>query len=313
MIYQLVRPENFDEIVGNAATIGVLKGIFRQSSDKHPHTILLYGPSGCGKTTIARILAKQFGSNEQSIFELNAANTRGIDTIREITVNAHLLGMGSTTKTYILDESHQLTNAAQEALLKIIEDNPSHCYFILCTTEPQNLLKTIRNRCSEYEVNLLSSGEILELLINTVKKLNIVINHEILEGISYTAEGCPRTALVQLEQVIDIKDVDEALEFLVKGTEKDANVIDLCKLLLMAPEYREKKWKRIIEIYSLLEDDSEKIRRSILTFLFNKLKKIDNVKDAKDITKLLQIFSTSVFYGGKSQLGALVARACFEN
>jgi len=312
MLYQLVRPNNLDEMVGNVATVGALKGIFRQSSDRHPHTILLHGPSGCGKTTIARILAKKFGSNEHSIFEMNAANTRGIDTIREISVNAHLLGMGSSIKTYILDESHQLTSAAQEALLKIIEDNPVHCYFILCTTEPQNLIKTIRNRCSEYEVNLLSANEILEVLSRAVKKLDTKVHHDILEAISYTAEGCSRTALVQLEQVFDIKNVDEALEFLVKGTERDANVIDLLKLLIMAPEIRLKKWKRIIQIYSLLDDDAEKIRRSILTFLFNKLKKIENVEDAKDITHLLQIFSQSVFYGGKPALGALVAKACFE-
>ena len=312
MLYQLVRPNNFDEIVGNTPTIGALKGIFRQSADRHSHCILLHGPSGCGKTTIARILAEKFGSSEHSILEMNAANTRGIDTIREVQGNAHLLGMGSTTKTYIFDESHQLTHAAQEALLKIIEDNPSHCYFILCTTEPQNLIKTVRNRCSEYEVNILSSDEILELLKKAIEKLDIKINHDILEAISYTCEGCPRTALVQLEQVIDIKDVDKALELLVKGTEKDKNVVDLMKLLITAPEVRLKKWKRIIQVYSLLDDNPEKVRRAVLTFLFNKLKKTDDIEIAKDITHLLKIFSQSVFYGGKSQLGSLVAQACFE-
>ena len=313
MLYQLVRPTKLEEIVGNSATIGALKGLIRQSSDKRSHAILFYGPSGCGKTTIARILAKEFGSNEQGIIELNAANTRGIDTIREVAVNAHLLGLGSSTKTYIFDEAHQITSIAQEALLKIIEDNPPHCYFIFCTTEPQKIIKTVRNRCSEYEVDQLDSDRIQKLLQKVIKRLDITVDSQIVEGISYTCKGCPRTALVQLEQVVDIKDVDKALELLVKGTERDANVIDLCKLLLMAPEMRRKKWKQIITTFDVINEDSEKVRRSILTFLFNKLKKYDDVEDAKDITHLLTIFSQSVYYGGKSQLGSLIARACFEN
>jgi len=312
MLYQIVRPKKLDDVIGNSATVGALRRLVKQTPDKHSHTIMLRGPSGCGKTTLARILATSFGSGEQGTIELNAANTRGIETIRDIATNSYLPSLGSSAKTYILDESHQLTKAAQEALLKIIEDNPPHCYFILCTTEPENIIKTVRNRCSEYEVGLLTSKEILVLLNGVLKKLEISSKGEILEGISYTCGGCPRTALVQLEQVIDIKDVNEALGILVKGTERDANVIDLCKLLMMAPEIRRKRWQQIIEKFSLLDEEPEKIRRAVLTFLFNRLRKIELIEDAEDITHLLTIFSQNVYYGGKSQLGALIARACFE-
>jgi len=312
-LYQEVRPKTLDEIVGNQVTVGALKKMIRQRPEKRPHAILLKGPSGCGKTTIARILAKEFGSNDLSIIEINAANTRGIETTREIAEQAHLVPMGGKAKTYIFDESHQLTQQAQENLNKIIEDNPSHCYFIFCTTEPQNLIKTIRNRCAEYEVSLLGSRRILELLEKTVEKLSLDINHQILEGISCTCEGSPRAALVALEKVVDEDDVDRALELLVTGTEKDSDVIALGKLLLTSSELRQKNWKKIITTYaSIREDDSEKIRRALLTFLFNKLKKTTEVEVAKDIARLLNIFSFSTYYGGKNQLGALVARACFE-
>jgi len=312
MLYQLIRPKSLEEVVGNLTTIKALEELIKRPSEQRSHAILFHGPSGCGKTTLARILAKEFGSHDSGVIELNAANTRGIDTIREVASDVHLRGLGSSVKTHIFDEAHQITPSAQEALLKVIEDGPAHCYFILSTTEPEKIIKTVRNRCSEYEVGILSSEKILELLSKATEKLDIDVKNEVLEAISYTCEGCPRTALVQLEQVIGIEDVNEALELLVRGSERDANIIDLCKMLLMTSELREKKWKKIITMVSLLNDDTEKIRKSILTFLFNSLKKVNDVEDAKDITHLLKIFSQSTYYGGKGQLGALVAQACFE-
>lgn len=312
-LYQKVRPTELDQIIGNESTIGALRKLIRRPADSRPHTILLKGPRGCGKTTLARILAKEFGSIGQGVIELNAANTRGIETIRERVSNCiDLTCIDSPVKTYIFDESHQFTVAAQEALLKDIEDNPPHCYFIFCTTEPQNLIDTIRSRCTPYEVSPLDRGKISKILEDTVKKLSLKVDDRILEAISHTCEGFPRTALVQLEQIQDIEDEDQALDLLVRGTEKDSNIIDLCKLLMLSPKKREEKWKRIIEVYDSIEETNvEMLRRSILTFLFNKLKKTDDIEIAKDLSHLLTIFSYSVYYGGKSQLGALIARACF--
>lgn len=311
-LYQEIRPKKFEDIVGNSITIGALRGMLRKPADSQSHAILLKGPSGCGKTTLARILASEFGSNEDSIFELNAANTNGIDTVREIARNSHLIGLGGNAKTYIFDESHELTGKAQEALLKTIEDNPSHCYFIFCTTNPESIIKTIRNRCTEYEVGFLRQNEIMEVLKQACGKKNLDVSSDIIEAISLICDGSPRAALVSLEQVEGVENIDEALELLVSGTERDASVLYLLKLLVMGPEVRRRKWKQIITTFDAIDEDSERIRRSILTFLYNKLKKYDDVKDALDITHLLKIFSFSTFYGKKSQLGSLVARACFE-
>jgi len=311
-LYQEVRPDNFNDVVGNSTTIGALRSMLRKPSESRSHAILLKGPSGCGKTTIARILAKEFGSNKDSMFELNAANTNGIDTVREIAKNSHLMGLGSNAKTYIFDESHELTGKAQEALLKTIEDNPPHCYFIFCTTNPENIIKTIRNRCTEYEVELIRPKEVIEVLKSACEKKSLNVSSDVLEAISLTCDGSPRAALVSLEQVAEIKETVEALELLVSGTERDATVLDLLKLLVMAPDVRRKKWKQIIMTFDAITEDSEKVRRSILTFLYNKLKKYDEVQDAMDIAHLLKIFSINTYYGGKSLLGALVARACFE-
>jgi len=311
-LYQEIRPTDLDDIVGNSAVVGALRGMLRKSSDSRPHTILLKGPSGCGKTTIARILAAEFGSTLNTIIEYNAANTRGIETIRELDSNIHLCGLGGKVKTYIIDECAQLTGAAQEAFLKTLEDSPVHCYFILCTTNPERVIKTVRNRCTEYAVNLLQDAELFQVLKKTCEKKDLEVSQDIIDAIVYTCDGSPRAALVALEQVVGIESVDEALELLVSGTERDASVLDLLLLLVMAPAVRRKKWKKIIMTFDAIQEDSERIRRAIMTFLYNKLKKQNDVQDALDIAHLLKIFSENTFYGGKGQMGALIARACFE-
>ena len=352
MLYQEIRPENFDDIVGNSSTIGALRTMVRKPPKSRSHCYLLKGPYGCGKTTIARILAVEFGSDESSTIKISANNTNGIETVREISSNAHLMGLGGKAKTYIIDESHELTPRAQEGFLDIIEDNPPHCYFIFCTTNPAAISGGIRSRCTDYEVTLLRKEEIKEVLKraiekykpklearwveldtrlevraragveDTIKEGMAAIRHtldglenispDILEAIPLICDGSARAALVSLEQVIGIESLDKALEVLVSGTERDATVLELLKLMIMAPNQRRKKWKQIIMTFDAISADSEVTRKSILTFLYNRLKKYDKLEEALDITHLLKIFSVSTYYGKKSQLGALIARACFE-
>jgi DNA polymerase III gamma/tau subunit len=310
-LYQEVRPNSLDSIVGNGSTVGGLRSLISKTPENRNHSIIFKGPTGCGKTTLARFLAGAFGATDISTFEYNTANTRGIDTIREISNNVELTSLDGSPKVYIFDEAHRLTSEAQDALLKLMEDGGVKCYFILCTTSPESLTKTLRNRCQEYEVNLLSEAEIKTLLTKVCGIKELLVNNDLIEAIAYTCGGSPRAALVSLEQVVGME-FDEALELLVKGTDKDAGVIDLCKLLVMYPEKRRERWKDVIQTYNKITEDSELIRRSIMTFIFNRLKVCDSMSDAEDMTRVLSIFSTSTFYGGKPMLGTLVARACFE-
>ena len=308
-LYQKVRPETLSEVVGNPATVQAMEKML--ASKEKPHAIMLSGASGCGKTTCARILAKAFGASEHSLVELNAANTRGIDNIREITVNAQKSTIDGASKVYIFDESHQLTASAQECLLKILEDHPRDVYFIFCTTEPKNIIPTIRNRCTKFEMCTLSEPKIRTLLDNVVKKAGLTVQPEILDAVAVTSEGSPRAAIVALESVMDLENLDDAINLLLKGTESDVEIIDLCKLMYASPAVRKQKWQLIFEKFDALQGEPENIRRAILGYLYKKLVTADNFEEAQDLAMLIQIFSVSVYYGNKATLAAMICKAIF--
>jgi len=308
-LYQEVRPRDFSEIIGNAAVVKSMEKMMGVA--ERPHAILITGPSGCGKTTLGRIFARKVGSSESSTIELNAANTRGIDTVREVNESARLSSIDGAAKTYIIDESHELTNAAQEAFLKILEDHPPDCYFIFCTTAPEKIIATIQNRCAKFNVCRLSEGEILQLLNRTCTQKSFKTSSEIQQAIACLCEGSPRAALVALEAVQGIDDFEEALQLIVKGTEKDVNIFELCQILYAAPQVRRQKWQLALKICNLLEGDLEQIRRAIMSYLFKRLLSCQKEEDAVDIVKVMSIFSYSLYYGNKAHLGLMIARACF--
>lgn len=309
-LYREARPDSLSEIIGNESIIKALEKLI--SNKKKPQAILIHGPSGCGKTTIGRIIAKAVGAIEDSIFELNAANTRGVDDIREIARSASLSTLGGKAKAYIVDESHQLTAAAQECFLKLLEDPPKNCYFIFCTTEPQNLIATIRNRCTDYEVRKLTQKEIITVCEKACEKAKLEVPNEIIQVVAATNDGSARAALVALEKVKDIKDLDIAIQLLLKGTENDARIKDLCNMINCDPSVRKQKWSTIINTFDMLDDPPEMIRKSMLTYLYSMLVTCSDDKEAVDLAHLISIFSHSVFYGGKSQLGALIVEAIWK-
>ena len=193
------RPVNLSEIVGNKAIKDSLESIFARKSD-FPHAYLFHGPTGTGKTTMARIIAGLLKCDESALQEYNVANLRGIDTVRTINENCRYMPMTGETRVYILDEIHRQTKDAKEGLLKLLEDPPSHVYFILCTTNPEELPDTLRGRCHTYQLKPLKSTEMMELLKSVLKKEKVEDYPEtILREIIHLSEGLPRNALVMLD------------------------------------------------------------------------------------------------------------------
>jgi DNA polymerase-3 subunit gamma/tau len=168
-LYRKYRPQTFDEVVGQEAVVRTLTNALTQGKVRQAY--LFAGPRGTGKTSLARILAKAVNcehgptatpdntchacvtitnGSSLDVIEMDAASQRGIDDIREIRDRVVLQPVEGRSKVYILDEAHQLTDAAWNALLKLIEEPPPHLLFVFCTTELQKVLPTVRSRCQTF-------------------------------------------------------------------------------------------------------------------------------------------------------------------
>ncbi len=288
------RPGTLDEVYGNRSIKISLESIFAREKDR-PHAYLFHGPSGTGKTTFGRIIASLLKCSSDDLIEYNTANMRGIDTVREIDNNCKYAPMTGKVKVYILDEIHKTTGEFQNALLKLLEDPPSHVYFILCTTDPDKLLKTIHTRCTSYQTKLLLLNEMENLLKDILISEGIEdFPKNVLNEIIRVSEGCARQALVILDQVIDISDETTALESVIAFTGEATAIIDICRLLVTNKDSG--KWATIRTMLKIVEAEPEAVRRSILGYLTSVL--LNNDKNDR-IAEILGCFTDSWYNSGK--------------
>lgn len=294
------RPSSLENFLGNEGIRDSLKSVLSRKQDI-PHTFLFSGPSGCGKTTLARIAANMVGCHETSIIEYNSSNTRGIDTIRQISENAQMSALIGKNKAYILDEAHKLTNDAMNALLKILEDTPKHVFFFICTTDPNKLIKAIITRCMGFEVKSLPCPVLTKLIKETVKSEGIDdFPDSVVNAIVKVADGCPRQALILLDSVIDIVDEDAALKAVAESNLTETETMELCRLLLAD---RKNKWEDCRIILKGLPDDAEKIRYAVLGYMASVM--IGDRTDGNTLKKASEVidcFTESYIHVGKAGL-----------
>jgi len=281
------RPTSLDELLGNEHIKESLKNIL-ESEDK-PRTYLLHGPSGTGKTSLSRIIAKELGCNMEMDFqELNIAEARGIDSARAIMEDMKYFPRGGSIKVYVLDEVQSSIAGFQEALLKPLEDTPSHVVFILATTDPQKLKATIRNRCSQFELMPLPTVLIRKLLNNVLEKEGVeTFPKEAINIISELSNGCPRDALQLLNQVIDIPTDEDVIAFLKEKRASEEATESLAKLLLQKAD-----WKEVSKaLKAMKEQDSEKTRNGIMAYCSKVLLDSGN----KRVGMIMDIFSVPMY------------------
>lgn len=290
-LYLKYRPPNLAEIRGNSEVIDILEEML---SDKKtcPHAFLLHGPRGIGKTTIGRIIGNRLKCKGQDFREVDSADFRGIDTIREIRKQSQFAPLEGDCRVWLIDECHKLTNDAQNALLKILEDTPPHVYFVLCTTEPVKLIPTIRDRCSQFQLKPINERQMFGLLRSVVKAEQETMPKVVYEQIIQDGLGLPRNALQILDQVLRVMP-EKRLETARRSAEEQSKSIELCRALISGDS-----WKRVSNILEgLKEQDPEGIRRHVLGYAQAVLLKSDNIRAGLILEEFVDNFWNSGFSG----------------
>jgi len=292
-LYNKYRPRTLDEMIGNAEAVETVRGLL--ASGDIPHAWLFHGPTGCGKTTLGRIVAKELRCHGSDYREIDSAQFRGIDSVREIRKIAQYKAMEGSNRVFLLDEVHMLgvggasdKNAAQNALLKALEDPPPHVYYILCTTNPNNLLSTIRGRCVQIEVKPLRDRELFKLLRQVAQAEGERITKELAEQIAMDSLGHPRNALQILEMALAVPE-EKRLEIAKQSAERQSEVIELCRELM-----RGNSWREVARILrGLKNEDPEAIRRQVLGYCQAVLLNKSNHRAASVMEEFIEPFYNS--------------------
>jgi DNA polymerase III gamma/tau subunit len=204
------RPRTFDDVVGHTLVLASLKKAIAQGS----RAFLFTGPAGVGKTTLARIIA-----GDSEIIDVDGATATGVDKMRAVAESAQHRSLLSSHKTVIVDECHALSKQTWQSLLKILEEPPEHLTWVLCTTELNKVPQTIRTRCVEYELHLLSANELRTVVRHVMRENELTMPDDVFELIIEQAQGSARRALTLLEKVQDCDTVDDAARLISRDVQ----------------------------------------------------------------------------------------------
>jgi DNA polymerase-3 subunit gamma/tau len=252
-LYRKYRPQDFDEVVGQEPVVRTLKNAI--SAGQLRQAYLFAGPRGTGKTSLARILAKGLNcehgptpnpdkvcsacvsianGSSLDVIEMDAASQRGIDDIREIRERVVLQPAEGRYKVYILDEAHQLTDAAWNALLKLIEEPPPHLVFVFCTTDLAKVLPTVRSRCQTFVFQRPRLAELVKLLRRVADGEGIDAPDQALSLVARGARGSFRDAVSTLDQLSAATQGEVTVQAVLQllGAVEEEALFRLCDLVV---------------------------------------------------------------------------------
>jgi len=287
VLYRKYRPQNFSDIIGQEHVIQTLTNEI--SSGMISHAYLFSGPKGSGKTTIARLLAKAVNCETKSSFEpcnkcpscleiikgnsidlieIDAASHRGIDDIRELREGIRFAPVKSKYKVFIIDECHQLSKDAANALLKTLEEPPPHAIFILATTEAHKMIPTIISRCQRFDFRRIQISEIIRKLEFISQKEKIKFEKPALSLIALNSRGSFRDAESLMDEcmsfsgdtaVIKTEDVKELL-----------GIVEIAQIAKFVDFIAEKNAKEAILLLNTMIDkgaDLQEVAKTLIYYL----------------------------------------------
>ncbi len=254
-LYRKYRPQGFDEVVGQEAVVRTLQNAIEH--DQVRQAYLFAGPRGTGKTSMARILAKALncagtlgptptpdktchvcvaiaGGTSLDVVEMDAASQRGIDDIREIRERVVLQPVEGRYKVYILDEAHQLTDAAWNALLKLIEEPPPHLLFVFCTTDLGKVIPTVRSRCQTFVFQRPRLSELVTLLRRVADGEEFQAPDSALSLIARSSRGSFRDAVSTFDQLAAATNgaIDAQAVLQLVGAVEEESLLRLCDMIV---------------------------------------------------------------------------------
>lgn len=300
MFYLKYRPQTVEELDNVSVRQQLIKIL---KANPIPHAFLFAGPKGTGKTSTARILAKSLNGSDNAdaiakgtspdVIEIDAASHRKIDDIRDLISELKFSPLVSAYKIYIIDEVHMLTKEAFNALLKSLEEPPASTIFILATTEPDALPKTISSRCMHVAFSQAEKSDIMSMLKRIAKGEDLALDTKVMEYIADHADGSFRDAakILDLATIQHVKTVEELKELLGRTWEA-GDVLQLVETGTTKDvlEWVEKNAKAGSNFRLLIEDLLLKLHSQILKK--NKIEVQDSAEytfTVKEIARLITL------------------------
>ena len=264
VLYRKYRPQDFDEVIGQEHIVKTLQNSL--SSGSISHAYLFCGPRGSGKTTIARIFAKELGCDGMDLVEIDAASHTGVEDVRALIEGLQFAPVKSKYKVFIIDECHQLSKSAANALLKTLEEPPTHTIFILATTEASKMLATIVSRCQRFDFKRLHVSEIEKKLAFILKKEGILAEPAVLPLIALNARGSFRDAESLLDKCISFTAGDKLIT--VKEIKELLGIVEVGQISKLVDFLLVKNSKDAIGYINAMLDSGVDLQEATKTLVF---------------------------------------------